>query len=150
MKESSKKRKAPKQAAPAAPLEGMHIEVLGEVRRFERRLSHAPEKVWRALTDAKELAAWFPAIMEGARERGASLRFVFPAGEAPSTEGNVSEGRITEHEPPRLLEYTMGSETLRWELAAIPEGTLLVFTTEVKLTSAPANDNAVEACRMAA
>ena len=150
MKGSSKKRKASKQASPAAPVEGMHIEVLGEVRRFERRLPHTPEKVWRALTDPQELAAWFPALVEGACERGASLRFVFPEGDEPSAEGAIAEGTVTEHEPPRLLEYTMGRETLRWELAAIPEGTLLVFTTEVKLSSAPANDNAVKACRMAA
>ena len=146
MKGSSKKGTASTDTAPAAlPLDGMHLEVLGEVRRFERRLPHRPEKVWRALTDAKELAAWFPAIVEGDCERGASLRFVFRDGEEASTDGEVSE-----HEPPRLLEYTMGAETLRWELSPIPEGTLLVFTTEVKLASTPANDNAATACRMAA
>ncbi|MBN9161398.1 MAG: hypothetical protein J0I07_10570 [Myxococcales bacterium] len=75
---------------------------------------------------------------------GASLRFVFRDGEPDA------EGRITECEPPRVLAYTMGAETLRWELAPIPEGTLLVFTTEVKVASAPANDNAIAMCRMAA
>ncbi|OJY25010.1 MAG: hypothetical protein BGO98_08355 [Myxococcales bacterium 68-20] len=120
------------------------LELLGEVRRFERRLPHRPEKVWRALTDARELARWFPASVEGEREEGASLRFVFRDGEPDA------EGRITECEPPRVLAYTMGAETLRWELAPIPEGTLLVFTTEVKVASAPANDNAIAMCRMAA
>ena len=114
------------------------------MRRFERRLPHRPEKVWRALTDARELARWFPASVEGEREEGASLRFVFRDGEPDA------EGRITECEPPRVLAYTMGAETLRWELAPIPEGTLLVFTTEVKVASAPANDNAIAMCRMAA
>ena len=128
----------------AAPLDAMRLEMFGVVRRFERRLPPRPEKVWRALTDAKELAAWFPALVQGEHERGASLRFVFRDGE-PST-----EGKVTEHEPPRLLEYTMGHETLRWELSPIPEGTLLVFTTEVKIASTPANDNAVRACAIAA
>ncbi len=146
MSDGSDKEKASNEApAPAAPLEGVHLELFGEVRRFERRLPYSPEKVWRALTDTKELSAWFPALVEGDCERGAALRFVFRDGEEPST-----EGRVTEHEPPRLLEYTMGRETLRWELSPIPEGTLLVFTTEVKIASAPANDNAFEACRMAA
>ena len=144
MSDGSNNQNASNEAPPpAAPLEGIHLELLGEVRRFERRLPHPPEKVWRALTDAKELAAWFPALVEGDCERGAALRFVFRDGEEAS-----SEGTVTEHEPPRLLEYTMGRETLRWELTRIPEGTLLVFTTEVK--SAPANDNAIRACRMAA
>lgn len=120
------------------------LELLGEVRRFERRLPHRPEKVWRALTDGRELARWFPASVEGEREEGASLRFVFRDGEPDAA------GRITECEPPRVLAYTMGAETLRWELAPIPEGTLLVFTTEVKVASAPANDNAIAMCRMAA
>ena len=29
--------------------------------RFERRLRHPIERVWAALTDPRELAAWFPA-----------------------------------------------------------------------------------------
>ena len=131
----------------AMPLDAMRVEMLEEVRRFERRLPHRPEKVWRALTDRKELAAWFPAIVEGEHERGASLRFVFRDGEGRE---KTTQGKVTEHAPPRLLEYTMGRETLRWELSPIPEGTLLVFTTEVKVASTPANDNAVRACRSAA
>jgi len=108
----------------------------GEVRRFERRLRHRPEKVWRALTEASELAGWFPAQVEGKPEEGAALRFVFPGGE-PSAAGTV-----TEWDPPRRLAYTMGQETLRWELSPLPgDGCLLVFTAEVALPSAPANDN---------
>ena len=28
--------------------------------RFERRLDHSPERVWRAITEPEELAHWFP------------------------------------------------------------------------------------------
>ena len=77
-----------------------------ESRRFERRLPHPPEKVWRALTDARELAGWFPRELAGARE-------------------------ILESDPPHLLAYRVGDETLRWELSPIPEGCLLVLTAEV-------------------
>ena len=148
MSKSSKRQDA---STEAAPLDSMRVEMLEEVRRFERRLPHRPEKVWRALTDARELAAWFPALVEGDCERGASLRFVFRDGrDGRDGEEASIEGKVIEHEPPRLLEYTMGRETLRWELTPIPEGTLLVFTTQVKVESAPANDNAVTACRMAA
>ncbi len=143
MKGSSKKGNAGRGERPA--LEGMRIELAGEVRRFERRLPHRPEKIWRALTDVKELAAWFPAIVEGACAQDGALRFVFRDGEEPD-----ARGKVTRHEPPRLLELTMGRETLRWELAPIPGGTLLVLTTEVKVETAPANDNAIKACLIAA
>src|SRR4051794_15127554 len=32
---------------------------------FERTLPHPPEKVWRALTEAEHLKAWFPTTIEG-------------------------------------------------------------------------------------
>lgn len=114
-----------------------------EIRRFERRLPHRPEKVWRALTDADELEKWFPARIDGDLEAGEAMKFAFHAGDEPD-----ASGKVTECEPPRVLAYTMGRETLRWELFPIPEGTLLVFTTQV--AGSPANDNAITACRMAA
>lgn len=77
----------------------------GTVLRFERRLRHPPEKVWRALTDESEVEAWFPTAAE-------------------------REKTITEYDPPRVLAYTWGDQMLRWELR--PEeggGSVLVFTT---------------------
>ena len=103
--------------------------------RFERRLPHRPEKVWRALTEQGELARWFPANVEGERGKGAPLRFVFRNGESPAL-----AGEITEWDPPRVLAYTMGGETLRWELSPIPEGCLLVLRTETNDAQKPAND----------
>jgi uncharacterized protein YndB with AHSA1/START domain len=92
----------------------------GEVRRFERRLPHPPEKVWRALTEPAELAAWFPAPEAGEAERA-----------------------IVEAVPPKRLICTLGDETLTWELSPIPGGCLLVLTTEV----APANDAGIGTTR---
>ena len=40
--------------------------------RFTRKLPHPPEKVWRALTEPKHLAAWFPTDVEGERAPGAA------------------------------------------------------------------------------
>lgn len=96
----------------------------GATLRFERHLRHPPEKVWRALTEGPELERWFPALVEGEREVGAPLSFV--------TEEGVAEGRITELDPPRVLAYTWGDETLRWELFPAVGGCLLVLTTTAR------------------
>ena len=104
-----------------------------ETRRFERRLPHSPEDVWRALTEPGELAHWFPCAVEGELVKGAPLRFVFD--DEPSLGGT-----ITECEPPNVLAYTMGEETVRWELTAVPEGCVLVLTTEVGAGASVAND----------
>lgn len=98
---------------------GNHVEL-----RFERRLAHPPAKVWRALTENAELTHWFPARIDGPREAGAELRFVFPGDEGPPT-----TGRLSVFEPPRLLEYTWGTDVLRWELRPEGTGCLRVFTT---------------------
>ncbi|UQA60612.1 SRPBCC domain-containing protein [Polyangium aurulentum] len=105
-----------------------HVEL-----RFERRLAHPPEKVWRALTDSKELIHWFPARVEGAREAGAELRFFFEEGE-PGT------GRISVFDPPRVLEYTWEGDLLRWELRPEGTGCLLIFTTIPKERANVARD----------
>ena len=101
--------------------------------RFERLLAHPPEKVWRALTRDDELSAWFPARIEGPREAGASLRFVFPPkpGQLPADtteEGPIMTGAMLVFDPPRLLEYMWDVDVLRWELEPRSDGTLLTFT----------------------
>lgn len=90
--------------------------------RFTRTLPHPPEKVWRALTEPEDLAAWFPTTIEGKRAAGAALRFVFPHGEGPTLTGEI----IT-YEPPTLLEYRWGEDTLRFEVRADGEGSVLTF-----------------------
>src|SRR6266550_3193745 len=88
--------------------------------RFERRLAHPPERVWRAVTEQAELAKWFPARpeVEGERQVGAKLRFVYPKGEAPT-----EHGEIVELDEPRLFAFTWrssrpggaGEQLLRFE-----------------------------------
>jgi uncharacterized protein YndB with AHSA1/START domain len=91
--------------------------------RFTRRLRHSPEKVWRALTEPGDLAAWFPTEIEGERAAGASLRFSFRHGEGPPM-----VGEMLRYEPPSVLEFRWGNdETLRFELQADGDGSLLTF-----------------------
>jgi uncharacterized protein YndB with AHSA1/START domain len=91
--------------------------------RYERRLAHPPQKVWRALTEPSELLAWFPCAVEGERRLGARLRFVFKGEEGPP-----DQGTITEWDPPRSLAFTWGTEVLRFELRPTDGGCLLIFT----------------------
>lgn len=91
--------------------------------RFERRLAHPVEKVWRAVTEPAQLSQWFPARMEMDLRVGGKIRFVFDAGEGPP-----SDGAILELDPPRVFAYTWGDAVLRWELRPDGHGCLLVFT----------------------
>src|SRR6266542_3484425 len=83
--------------------------------RFSRQLAHPPEKVWRALTEPEHLAAWFPSDIEGERKAGAKLRFVF------RDEGPTLDGEMLVFDPPSLLEFRWGDDTLRFEVQ--PDGT---------------------------
>ena len=90
--------------------------------RFSRRLAHPPAKVWRALTEPDEMAAWFPTQMLGSREVGASLTFVHPFPDAPTL-----EGEILVYDPPSTLAFTWGNDTFRFELAPDGDGCLLTL-----------------------
>lgn len=119
----------------------MSTERLGEVLRdgdryglrYERRLRHAPETVWRALTESASLHHWMPADMVGDLRVGADLRFPFwPAhverfGIGPDQA--TLTGRVLACDPPRLLEYSWDADILRFDLEPVAGGTILVFTT---------------------
>ena len=90
--------------------------------RFRRILRHPPERVWRALTEAEHLRAWFPADIEGERAAGARLRFVFR-----NDEGDPSDGEMLVYDPPRVLELRWDEELLRFELEPGDGGTVLTF-----------------------
>lgn len=94
------------------------------VLRFERRLQHPLEKVWRAVTESKHLAAWFPARLDIDRfDVGGKIEFVFPHGEGPTL-----DGVITELDPPHVFAYTWADTTLRFELRSDGSDCVLVFT----------------------
>lgn len=117
--------------------------------RFERRLAHPPESVWRALTESASLRHWFPADIVGERAVGAAIRLPFwPEGVDESVEmldeagvdatgmdlTEVLPGRIVAFHPPRLFEFVWGNpegeaDVLRFELEPDEGGTRLVFTT---------------------
>ena len=72
---------------------------------LEFDLQHAPEKVWRALTDPVLLAEWLLPVLEFTLEPGAA--FTFKTQPYPGWDGIVN-CRILEIETHRKLSYTWG------------------------------------------
>ncbi|MGW0229856.1 SRPBCC family protein [Actinopolymorpha singaporensis] len=88
-----------------------------------RELRHSPERVWAALTEADQVREWAPFVPDRDLGRTGSATLTMVDGstsdDLPST--------VRRAEPPRLLEYTWGSDLLRWELDAQGAGTLLTL-----------------------
>ena len=87
--------------------------------RFTRTLHHAPDKVWRALTDPEHLSAWFPHRIDGEWTVGAPLRFVGDFGDF--------DGQVLAFQPPSLLEFRWGPDAIRFEIAPDTNGCTLTL-----------------------
>ncbi len=105
--------------------------------RYERALAHPPQKVWRALTEPAHLKAWFPSEIHGELAPGAAVTFVFPEHEAPPM-----DGRVTEFDPPNVIELSWGPDLLRFELEPSGDGTHLTFTVLLEELGKAARDGA--------
>jgi uncharacterized protein YndB with AHSA1/START domain len=99
---------------------GEHVDV-----RFERHYPRPVETVWSALTDPARLADWM----------GASKVEPFVGGRFETMLGgpHASTGRVTEWEPPRVLEFTWSNthapdSVVRYELSPMDGGTRLSFS----------------------
>ena len=93
------------------------------VLRYERRLRHPVEKVWEALTDPRQIEAWWARAAELDLAEGGRARFEWLNGPA------VAEGRITRLEPPTTIEFATDIHgRLLWELRPDEDGTRLTLT----------------------
>lgn len=81
-----------------------------------RDLRHAPEKVWKALTDPEELRAWAP--FDASRNLGAVGTVQLSTVGTPQ----VSEAQVKRADAPRVLEYNWGGGDVRWELEPLGAG----------------------------
>lgn len=88
---------------------------------FTRHLPHPPDRVWQAITEPAGLSAWFPQNIVGERRAGANLRF-------ESATGDSFEGTMQVYEPPSVMEFGWGGDTLRIELQPDGDGTILTLT----------------------
>ncbi len=107
------------------PLAETAVEPVGDrwTLIFVRDLRHPVARVWAALTDPEQLAAWAPYVAD--RDLGsvgpATLTMVDGPTEMPLA------GEVLRAEPPTLLEYEWGGDVLRWELEAVSAGTRLTL-----------------------
>src|SRR4051794_19575254 len=91
-------------------IEGTLVEIDGRpALRFNRRLNHPVERVWRAVSTYHDLAAWFVAPMEFT---GAGQEF----------DAMEQHGEVLRFEPPNVLEWNWGEERFSFELRADGEG----------------------------
>jgi uncharacterized protein YndB with AHSA1/START domain len=90
---------------------------------FVRTFRHPPERVWAALTEPAQLREWAP--FDADRDLGS-------LGDATLTmvDREIREdlpASVTRVERPVLLEYSWGSDRLRWELTPTDAGTRVML-----------------------
>ena len=106
--------------------------------RFERELSHSPARVWRALTEPDELRKWFPdQIVVSEWKVGARLRF-----QDANAKMQPFEGEVLAFQPPSLLEFRWGTDTIRLELAPRGSGCVLTLIDTIDELGKAARDGA--------
>jgi uncharacterized protein YndB with AHSA1/START domain len=96
--------------------------------RLQRTYSHAPARVWRALTDRHALAQW---LMENDFEPKLGHRFTFRSKPVPGWDG-ITHCEVTELEPGRCVAFT-------WRGGAGPDKPLTLDTI-VRFTIEPDGD----------
>ena len=92
-----------------------------------RELRHSPEKVWQALTDPAHLRQWAP--FDPDRNLGAVGTVKLTTVGMPTPQ--VSEGKVTRADAPKVLEYNWGGFDIRWELESFGGGTRLALWTNI-------------------
>jgi uncharacterized protein YndB with AHSA1/START domain len=105
--------------------------------RFVRSVPHPPEKVWRALTEPEHLEAWFPTTIEGEMTAGAALRFSHRDAPLPPM-----DGEMIACDPPSLIEFRWGEDTLRFSLEPDGSGTKLTLVDTLEELGKAARDGA--------
>jgi uncharacterized protein YndB with AHSA1/START domain len=102
------------------------------VIRFQRRLNHSVERVWRALTTPQELLNWWGDVTIDLVPGGDfTVRWL-----NTDDQGNsfTMHATITALEPPCLLETSGdGHGVLRWELRPDGDATVLTFSSTLDL-----------------
>ncbi|MFF4272590.1 SRPBCC family protein [Streptomyces sp. NPDC001536] len=83
--------------------------------RFSRTYDHPVDRVWHFVTDAGELAHWFPSRAEIDLRPGGEIRF---SGDPNMTD---SKGRVLSVDAPRHLSFEWGGDELHFDLEALDD-----------------------------
>src|SRR3954470_24408280 len=83
-----------------------------------RDLSHAPAKVWKALTEPEHLREWAPFDSDRNLGTVGAARLSTVGAPAPQ----VSETQVKRADAPRVLEFSWGGQDIRWELEPLADG----------------------------
>jgi len=87
-----------------------------------RELRHSPEKVWQALTDPAHLREWAPFEVDGSLgTAGSTVKLTWVGTNA------TLDTAVKRADAPKVLEYTLGGNDMRWELEASGAGTRLTL-----------------------
>ena len=102
------------------PASGARVQKNGEkwTLILVRELRHAPNKVWRALTEPEHLRQWAPFDADGSLGTVGSTVKLTWVGTA-----QVSEATVTRADSPSVLEFS----DMRWELEPLGGGTRLTL-----------------------
>lgn len=84
--------------------------------RFERALAYPVERVWRAVSEPRELERWFPAAADWGPTPGETF------------EAGGMSGEVTEVDAPHRLAWTFDDQRYSFDLSPEDGGSLLVFT----------------------
>ena len=112
------------------PASGARVEKDGEKWTLVvvRDLRHAPETVWKAITDPAHLREWAPFDADKSLAAAGNRVQLTTVG-APSP--HVTETTVTRADPPRELVYNWGGNDMKWELEATDGGTRLTLWTTI-------------------
>jgi uncharacterized protein YndB with AHSA1/START domain len=110
-------------------IEGNHATL-----RYQRRLFHPREMVWRAITNPKEVSKWFSTTTKLEPRSGGALEYI----SVPI--GFRRTGRVLVWNPPRIFEHEWhidphpqlpdgeSESVIRWELVQSADHTVLTLT----------------------
>jgi uncharacterized protein YndB with AHSA1/START domain len=112
---------------------GSYQEVDGRpMVHFERTFPHPVQAVWEAITDSRQLEAWFPTTVEFAElSAGAPIEFRFAEDRYPPMSGEILEVVV-----PERLVFTWGDDRLTFGLEARDEGAACRLAFSIVLDSA--------------
>lgn len=101
---------------------GSYVEYDGRPAvRFIRTYAHPVQRVWAAVTEPEQLAAWFPSAVRMQPQVGGRIDFTGD----PYAEDTT--GTVLVYDPPHQLAYTWGEDELHFELAATDGGCTLTL-----------------------